>query len=406
MAILGSVNSVNNYGFSGANYLNPYTSAKPKTNYVSNNIYDLLNLKYGVNNAKGSSLVLNPEIRQMGIGLSALTSSLKATGNQSLFNKIGASSSNSKIAAATVDNKKFDTAKNSPIELNVKQAAKAQINSGAALKATNKDIVSGTYDFSIGINGKQQKFSINVTAADNNESIQKKMAAAINSKNIGITASVEADSKNATSKLSLTSTETGNKNESGGSVFEVTDTKGSLAAKMGVTQISQNAQNAVYTVNGGEEKTSATNSIDLGNGVTATLKDAGETTLTFQRDGSGAIDKVKELVSSLNSILAEAAKGEGRGSDRLGRAITSTNKAYKSTLEKVGINVSSGGMLSVDEDKLKKAAEDGSLEKMFQSKGNYGFAYRAGHIAQNMSQTSLYIDKAPKFFNLHHCFGE
>jgi len=222
------------------------------------------------------------------------------------------------------------------------------------------------------------------------------MAAAINGKNVGVTASVAADSKNATSKLSLTSTETGSKN--GGSVFEITDTKGNLADKMGVTQISQNAQNAVYTVNGGEEKTAASNNIDLGNGVTATLKDAGKTTLTFQRDGSGAIDKVKELVGSLNSILAEAARGEGRGSDRLGLAITSMNKAYKGTLEKAGINVSQGGMLSVDEDKLKKAAENGSLEKIFQSKGNYGFAYRAGHIAQNMSQTSIYIDKAPNNF--------
>jgi flagellar hook-associated protein 2 len=385
-----NVSFINNNGFNNL-YANPFSHSNSKTS-SSNSIFDVISLTYGVNNKK-SSFVTSTAVQEYGNSLTAVLTGLTAKGSKSLFNQIGASSSTSTVASATVDNAIFNEAKNSPVNLNVAQMAKAQINSGAAVRTGGKSVNSGNYEFAIGINGKEQKFSIKVDASDDNESIQKKMAEAINSKKIGVTASVTTDSKTNTTKLSLTADETGNENEDGSPVFEVRDTRGNLAEKMGITQISQHAQNAIYSVNG-EAKTSTSNSVDLGNGVTATLKSTGQTAFTFQRDGSGSIDTVKELVSTLNNILMEAANTEGRGSDKLGKAVSSMNKAYKGVLNSVGINVSAGGMLSANEDKLKKAAENGSLEKLFQSNGNYGFAYRAQRLGSNMSETNMFANEA------------
>jgi hypothetical protein len=396
MSFVNNISFINNNGLSSL-YSNSFASANSSTGSISgsNSIYDVLSLKYGLNNSK-STFVPNDAgaaVKEYGNSLLAVLTNLTAKGSQSLFNQVGASSSEKSVAEASVDNAKFKEKQNAPITLNVAQVAKAQVNSGSAVKSDAKAVNSGNYEFSIGINGKEQNFSIKVSASDNNESIQKKMAEAINSKKIGVTASITTDAATRTTKLSLTAADTGNENNNASPVFEVEDTRGKLAERMGITQISQNAQNAVYSVNG-TSQTSSSNNVDLGNGVTATLKGAGQSTLTFQRDGSASIDEVKELVSKLNSTLIEAANSEGRGSDKLGQTLTSLTKAYKGVLNNAGINVSAGGMLSVDEDKLKTAAENGSLERLFQSNGNYGFTYRVNNLARNMSETNLYANQA------------
>ena len=292
----------------------------------------------------------------------------------------------SKASQSTISSMKSD-----PINLEVKQTAMAQSNAGEAMGASERAVGVGEHSFSIEAGGKTHNFTINVDEEDDNASIQAKMAAAINEQDIGITASVNEDDKEGTTSLSLTSDSTGTD-----AAFTVKDDSGNLASAMGVSDASQKAQDAVYSVNGGADKTSQSNDVSLKDGVTATLKSAGTTSISAERDTKSAVSSAKDLENSLNSALKDASAGNGRGAARLAGDIKAMNRNFSGALASVGISVSKNGELSIDESKLEKAAGDGSLERVLGNKDS-GFGARAEKIANNAVNTELYADIQANF---------
>lgn len=392
--MINSINS-NVIGSSYTGKLNAYGNASTAFNkgglYGNYSVHNDLKASYGVNTATGTRTT-NTDIKENGNKISELLNTLSDKSSKSVFNSYSVSASDSNAVSATLDQSKFSQSKISPINLNVQQVAKAQTNSGDAISASGKAVSTGNYSFSIESNGKKHDFSINVSATDDNKSIQQKMADAINSKEIGVTASAVYNSTNKTTKLSITGDKTGvGTNLAALSSFNITDKAGQLASKMGITKVSNQAQNAVYSVNG-QEKTSASNNIDLGNGVTATLKNAGKSTLNYAKNGSNAVDKVKSLVETFNSALKKSNELQGAGTSRLSKDISDMTKTYSKSLSEIGINVFSDGSMKIDETKLNSAASNGKLQKMFQTDASYGFASRADRIADNMSKSNYYAD--------------
>ena len=323
-------------------------------------------------------------------------------------------SSNDKTASVTVDNSKATSAsissmQSNPAKLDVKQTALAQSNEGDAMSASGNAVKAGEYSFSIEAGGKTHEFTIDVKEGDSNADIQEKMAAAINEKDIGVSASVSStkatDDKEATTSLSITADKTGTDSE-----FTVKDVSGNLASSMGVADATQKAQNAVYSVNGGAERTSQSNDVSIADGVTATLKSSGTTSVSVERDAKSAVEGVKGLVDSLNSALKSASVEDGRGSSRFVSDIQAMNKNYSASLSRVGISVSSTGELSIDEKKLEKAAQDGSLDRLFADQ-RFGFGARMDRIANNAVNSELYANAQVNFsfdrgqlmfFNMHN----
>lgn len=377
------------------NRYNPYVSNnyfynKPNTfSSGVSNPYSALFPNYGVNNFKPNQSSLQMyKVKQSGINLSNALSKLTTKTKDSVFNKKTPVSSDAD--AMTVSGAVKNTPSNTlPINVKIDQVAKAQVNSGNDLSSNGRAVSSGNYRFEVEIGEARHSFGIEVTASDNNKTIQQKMAAAINNRNIGVKATVKSNTTAGTSSLAIESKTTGTTNTNGNPVFTVRDVTGGLAAAMNVTSISQSAQNAVYSVNNGTSRTSTSNEIDLGNGVKATLKGVSNSVqVNFQADTSEAVSAVKGFVKTLNDVLSDAGSDFGQNSDRLERDLLGMNKTYKSSLEKLGINVKSDGSLSVDEDKLTAAAGDGRLQKFFQS--NYGFAKRADGISNNMKNSPNY----------------
>ena len=390
------IGSINNYSYLYGNY-GFYSNNNVFSGQKSSGLMDLYtNLYSNLNNTIGSGISASMQsdlnIKDLGQSLKAAMNGL--TGNKSgqgAFDQLIAVSSDSNTVTAVVDSKKANsnTLKDTTFDIQINQIAKAQVNSGDSVKSSEKSLSSGSYGFSIEIGGKTHLFNISVSAADNNDSIQQKMASAINSRNIGVTAAITSNTADKTSKLSVSASETGT-SDIKAPVFKIKDTTGNSASAMGITDITQAAQNAVYSVNGGVQKTSKSNNVDLGNGVTATLKDsvAGMASLSFKPDNSVAVSVVKDLVKSLNSALTESWNTSGKRFQELASAISGMNKAYKPALEMIGINVSKDGYMSVDEKKLQAASEDGSLQKFFRMDNgsvNYGFAARAQKISGDMA---------------------
>jgi len=346
------------------------------------------NLQTGSNHAFATSA----SVRGAGYDL------LDATkGKQAEFSQFQAASSNTNTATVTVDNSSFTSGAASAlasnnVRLDVSQTALSQTNAGEAMSAADRGVDAGEYTFSIETGGQTHTFSLTVGDNDTNESIQERMAAAINEANIGITASVTADAENGTTSLSLASDNTGTD-----AAFTVTDDSGNLASAMGVDAATQEAQNAIYSVNGGAAIESQSNTVAIAQGVTATLNGSGTTTVSAERETQGAVAAATDLVNALNSTLRSANAGDGRGSTRLANDIQTLTRNYSSQLASVGINVSRNGELTIDEARLQKAAQDGSLDRLFNNERT-GFSARAERIGSNAVNSERYADMQLSFF--------
>ena len=336
-------------------------------------------LKY-VNNIKSAS--------------KSLSSSIKDLANASFAKKTAVSSDPETMSVKYSGNKPGDI-KNMSVKID--QTAAGQLNEGARMNADAAFGAAGMNKFSINIGGKTTDFTVNVTAGDSNNAVQQKMADAINKAGIGIKASVETDSKTNTSMLKLETTGVGNNDKN---KFTVTDGIGSLAAKTGANDISREARDAIYSIDSGAKKTSQTNTIDLGGGLSVTFNKASEKEVTVSagKDTDYAKSAVEGLVKSYNDLYVEAAqKTNDPKAQNLATKMINTSKTYLGSLSNIGIGFDKDGKMTIDSKKLDAAAENGSLEKFFteNSGKNYGFTNQLSKLANNVSNnTSNYVSKS------------
>jgi flagellar hook-associated protein 2 len=348
------------------------------------------------NASRESTAVTNQNIRNAGSAIADALDTL--TGRDAALE---GRTSNAEAATVNVNNGRL-IASMPPqnTTLNVIQTAQAQENNGNALAAQGRAIESGGFTFEIEAGGRVHEFTINVLDTDNNTSIQRAMADAINRRDIGITATVNnaVTGGNQTTALNLASTATGT-----GSAFTVRDTTGNLTETMGINTVNQQARNAIFTLNGGEERTSQSNDISLAAGVTATLTGTGETNITFGRNTDSSVNAATELVNAINSAMRGVNPNEGRGSRRFLEDLHGLTVTFESALSRIGINVQNNGTLSIDRERLQAAAEDGSLDRFFEGRG---FAARVDRIAHNAANTNSYANRvAPVNVNNGFDFG-
>ena len=281
--------------------------------------------------------------------------------------------------------------------VNIEQTAAGQLNEGSRINANDSFGSSGANKFSINIGGKETEFSVNVAEGDSNSVVQQKMADAINAAGIGVKATVEKDSTGASSMLKLESAGIGNNDNN---KFTVTDITGDLAKKTGVGQVTREARDAVYSVDGGAKRTSQSNNVDLGNGLNVTFNKASgkDITISAGKDTSYAKSAVESFVKSYNDLYAEAAqKTNDPKAQNLATKMVNTSKIYFGSLSSIGIGFDGDGKMTLDTARLDEAAENGNLEKFFteNSGKNYGFTNQLSRLADNVSNnTSNYVSRS------------
>lgn len=373
--MIGNINSnyySSLYGLNSLNRTSTYTQMyEALSSRNSSSLYGLNSLgsvNYGaVNSISG----LKSDAKELQGAISKLQSG-------AAFNEKTAISSNTEAMTVSA---KSSTRLNLPeTSVGIEQLAAGQKNTGAALKASDR-AAAGDYQVRIEAGGKTHTVSFKVNEGDTNEDMQKKFAAAVNDADIGISASVST--RFGMSTLTVQSTNTGAEEGK----FAILDYVGNAVQQMGVGSATEEAQDAVYTVNG-KQHTSAKNEVNLGNGVTATLKKATEedVKVTAGYNESAAVDAAKEFVNSFNDLI----KSED-GNSRLGRELSAVTKAYSSSLGRLGITSQSDGTLAVDDDKLAAAAQSGSLRSFFtQDRGrSYGFTNQVDRVAGNVGRSPL-----------------
>lgn len=383
----------NLFGDRGSIY-SSFSKTKATNAYLngSNNFHNSASLQY---------------VQDLKAGSSQLNSAAHALSSNTSYSQKTAVSSNNSLM--TVKSTGSYSPSSKPLSVRINQIATGQTNTGAAMAANAKSSLSGYQQFSIETNGRSYQFSINVGAGDSNKDMQQKMAAAINMRNIGINASVVTDSKTGLSTLSIAAQNTGENNKS---TFKIQDVHGSAVQQTGTDQVSQKAQNAVYTVNGGEKRESQSNTVNLGNGITATLLAASdeEITVTKDTDTSYVADMVQDFIDGYNKLYGAALNNTSDSkSNSLFSQLVDTSRTYSSSLSKIGISFDSNGYMQADSEKVAQAAQDGSLQNFFAGTANYGYTNKMSKIANSVSnntgryvsQTNLSNDLQSSLFNFY-----
>jgi len=284
------------------------------------------------------------------------------------------------------------------MQVKVDQVAAGQLNEGSRLSSSalySGD--RGTNRFEIQTGGKTTQLSINVSAGDSNRDVQNKMATAINNAGLGLRATVETDSATNTSMLRVESVNVGTNERN---AFTITDRTGNATSMTGANDVSRERQDAIYSVNGGPTQTSQSNTINLGNGLTATLKTASDEEISIVRgkDANSAISSVQSMVRSFNNLFTSAVSNVADPkAQNLSSRMINISSAYSRALSEIGISFDAGGRMTINNVKLNQAAESGRLEQFFmENRGkNFGFSAMMGRLSDNVSSnTSNFVSNS------------
>jgi len=401
-----AINSINS-AFSGINglYNSMYSNSMSLFNYKLSNSLFPQNKAQNSNPLSANSLQYVTNIK---LGANKLTSAIKGLSSGSSFRVKTMTSSDKDVLSVNYVGSIFNRPGNTTVKIN--QLASGQLNEGSKLQANeNFGGVGGTGRFKVEIGGKTTVLSVDVKSSDTNEQVQQKMADAINNAGVGLKATVKTDSEAKTSSLSIEAVNTGDDIKS---KFTISDmVGGELVAKTGVGTVTKQAQNAIYSVNGGPERTSKTNTLDLGGGLNVTFNKASDKEITISQgmDLDFAKSAVKDLVMSYNDIYIEALKNSSDPkAESLATRLLNVSKMYAGSLSEIGVGFDKDGKMTINEDQFNKAAENGKLEKFFtdNSGKNYGFTYQLGKLADNVSRnTSNFVTKSMFGNNLMENFA-
>lgn len=373
-----------------ANSLNFDTSLY--TNLSSFSVRNLRNLLktsqiYDSGSMNSKNLTASAELKSGASDLKKAVDSLMTKGTESVFNSYSGISSNTDVISSATT--KGLASKNKTMTVDVKQIAESQRNTGNVLDSASKAALgAGSYTFEVDYQGKKTNVSFSLTDRDTNESMNNKIASAINQKNIGITAQI--NKSGGQTFLTIEGSTTGEKNKDGSeNYFSIMDKYGGKAVSgLGLDNVTRQAQNAVYSVNGGVDRESAVNTVNLDYNTQATLKSVSSESITlkFDYNKSAISSGIKNFADKYNSLMHTLTGSYNSKMNDLADQLDTITRSNRYALEKVGITSKSDGTLSIDSEKLSKA-DGNTLKGLFGGPGSY--ADRIGQKANTISSNAV-----------------
>ncbi|MBO4903572.1 MAG: flagellar capping protein [Lachnospiraceae bacterium] len=322
--------------------------------------------------------------------LKNVISSLSAGGDE-LLSKKSVSSSNPDIATATYIGSAGEEDQAPSFDIEVKQLATAQENTGKFLSPDEMSLKPDTYSFDIRSRDLDYEFQFNINENDTNRSIEEKLTRLVNKSNIGLTASVIEDNAGRIA-LKLESVETGASVE-GKPLFIVSDDKTSKAAGavsyFGLDQTTQANSNSIFLLNGEERSTYAnqftiekTYELHL-NGVS---KEGEKTSIGLKTDVESLTENVSHLIEGYNSFLNKAAAylDKQPQTNKLLGEMNSISTLYENELESIGVNIAEDGRMTLDKNLLQQTAQEEDAAARFASMQNF-----ARNVLNKTNQISL-----------------
>lgn len=281
-----------------------------------------------------------------------------------LFRKKSAYSTDDDVAEVTYIGSDTASGVSPEFDLEVRELATPQENLGYFLPDLPTTLSPATYSFDIAINDMNYEFQFNINEGDTNRQITERLSRLINNADIGITAEVAAsDSRYA---LRLTSDATGIPSGKAGH-FQVSDDHTSKTSGvvdyLGLNYISHPAGNASFLING-EERSATSNHFTVGKQFDVQLKaispEGQPVHIGLKTDTESITDNIVQLIGGYNEFIKAASsyvETQSR-SKQLIHEFSSIASRYGSSLENMGMHLQEDGILSVNDEMLRRTASE------------------------------------------------
>lgn len=275
-------------------------------------------------------------------------------------------------------------------DINVKQLACSQLNTGNYLQPRSKHIKPGEYSFDLSINDVIYEFQFKVDNSETTNNIQNKIARLINRSNIGLTANIKEDSLGNTA-INIESESTGI-NGTTPVIFSIKSDDANnqpLIDTLGLDRVTQYPVNAIFDVDG-DERSSMSNSITINKAYDVKLSKVTEepVTISLKADADSIVESLNELVAGYNNLISvtnDENNNHFQGTEKLQNEIASIARSYKKQLADSGLSLNKDGTISADKEVIINADNKDALSHIYESLNSFknSIKEKAENIALN-----------------------
>lgn len=261
-------------------------------------------------------------------------------------------------------------------DINVKQLACSQLNTGNYLQPRSKHIKPGEYSFDLSINDVIYEFQFKVDNSETTNNIQNKIARLINRSNIGLTANIKEDSLGNTA-INIESESTGI-NGTTPVIFSIKSDDANnqlLIDTLGLDRVTQYPANAIFDVDG-DERSSMSNSITINKAYNVKLSKVTEepVTISLKADADSIVESLNELVAGYNNLISvtnDENNNHFQGTEKLQNEIASIARSYKKQLADSGLSLNKDGTISADKEVIINADNKDALSHIYESLNSF-----------------------------------
>lgn len=330
-------------------------------------------------------------IKNAALSLSAMVKELNTDEGSAVFkNQIVVSDRPEDVGVSVLEGSSLPD-EDLPLSVEVSTLSSPQENHGTFVPANESALVSGQYNFTIGIEENLYSFQFNVSNGSTNLELQKKLADFINKTSIGLRTRIVQEPETGQSRLDLIAITAGSSD--GVSSFRPSDVRfpddasHGIITHFGLDQIAEAPVNTCFTINGNQKEVRGRSYL-YNNALTLSIKNTTKSAVTIGKvtNQEPIAEKVRAFIDKYNSIFdfVQTKQPDNHRAKKLLYELGNTVRQFSTELELCGISVSKAGTLSTDEKKMYLAAGNGSLERLFSDSSRF-----TGSLVKKLSDISL-----------------
>lgn len=316
------------------------------------------------------------DLKEQARALENITEDLSDGADGTMTFKKSAVSSNASAVNASYITDFGAASDDESFDINVKQLACSQLNTGNYLQPRSKHIKPGEYSFDLSINDVIYEFQFKVDNSETTNNIQNKIARLINRSNIGLTANIKEDSLGNTA-INIESESTGI-NGTTPVIFSIKSDDANnqpLIDTLGLDRVTQYPANAIFDVDG-DERSSMSNSITINKAYDVKLSKVTEepVTISLKADADSIVESLNELVAGYNNLISvtnDENNNHFQGTEKLQNEIASIARSYKKQLADSGLSLNKDGTISADKEVIINADNKDALSHIYESLNSF-----------------------------------
>ena len=320
-------------------------------------------------------------IKNAALSLSSMVKELNTDDGSSVFkNRIVVSSEPEVIDVSLLEGSALSDSE-LPLCVEVSTLSSPQENHGFFVPSGEAALVSGQYNFTIGIEENVYSFQFNVTKGASNLELQKKLSDFINKTAIGLRTRIVQEPETNESRLDLIAIAAGSSD--GEASFRPTDVRfpddasHGIITHFGLDNIAVAPQNTTFTINDISKEVRGRSYL-YDNSLTLAIKDLTDYPVFIGKvtNQEPIMDKLRAFVDKYNSIFdfVRTNQPDNHRAKKLLYDLSNTMRRFSLEMNPCGLSVSKDGTLIMEEHIMYTAAGNGSLERLFSDESSFSSA--------------------------------